>query len=168
MAAIYLDSSAIVKLAVREPESDALRRYLRTRHPRVSSALARAEVMRALLDKGESARKAGRRALAHLDLLRVDKRVLDLAGGLLPFELRTLDAIHLATAQRLGVKTSPCVRMYMYKCPLLRRGGYVVVDRRAHNSPVAAFPAGRPFGSVSACNCFSFALCSLGKRTTIA
>ncbi len=61
MAAIYLDSSAIVKLAVREPESDALRRYLRTRHPRVSSALARAEVMRALLDKGESARKAGRR-----------------------------------------------------------------------------------------------------------
>lgn len=76
MAAIYLDSSAIVKLAVREPESDALRRYLRTRHPRVSSALARAEVMRALLDKGESARKAGRRALAHLDLLRVDKRVL--------------------------------------------------------------------------------------------
>lgn len=37
MAAIYLDSSAIVKLAVREPESDALRRYLRTRHPRVSS-----------------------------------------------------------------------------------------------------------------------------------
>lgn len=55
MAAIYLDSSAIVKLAVREPESDALRRYLRTRHPRVSSALARAEVMRALLDKGESA-----------------------------------------------------------------------------------------------------------------
>lgn len=103
MAAIYLDSSAIVKLAVREPESDALRRYLRTRHPRVSSALARAEVMRALLDKGESARKAGRRALAHLDLLRVDKRVLDLAGGLLPFELRTLDAIHLATAQRLGV-----------------------------------------------------------------
>lgn len=56
-----------------------------------------------LLDKGESARKAGRRALAHLDLLRVDKRVLDLAGGLLPFELRTLDAIHLATAQRLGV-----------------------------------------------------------------
>lgn len=47
MAAIYLDSSAIVKLAVREPESDALRRYLRTRHPRVSSALARTEVMRA-------------------------------------------------------------------------------------------------------------------------
>ncbi|BBZ49330.1 type II toxin-antitoxin system VapC family toxin [Mycobacterium heidelbergense] len=102
MAAIYLDSSAIVKLAVREPESDALRRYLRTHRPRVSSALARTEVMRALLRQGESARKAGRRALAGLDLLRLDNRVLDLAGGLLPFDLRSLDAIHLATAQRLG------------------------------------------------------------------
>ena len=104
MAAIYLDSSAIVKLAVREPESDALRGYLRTRRPRVSSALARAEVMRALLHQGDSARKAGRRALAGLDLLRIDNRVLDIAGGLLPVELRTLDAIHLATAQRLGTE----------------------------------------------------------------
>jgi uncharacterized protein len=103
MTAIYLDSSAIVKLAVREPESDALRRYLRTRRPRVSSALARTEVMRALLHMGEPARTAGRRTLANLDLLRIDNRVLDLAGGLQPFELRTLDAIHLATAQRLGV-----------------------------------------------------------------
>jgi len=103
MPVIYLDSSAIVKLAVREPESDALRRYLRGRRPRVSSALARTEVIRALLDKGEPAKKAGRRVLADLDLLRVDNRVLDLAGGLLPFDLRTLDAIHLATAQRLGV-----------------------------------------------------------------
>lgn len=102
MAATYLDSSAVVKLAVREPESAALRRYLRSHRPWVSSALARTEVMRAVLDKGESARKAGRRALADLDLIRVDNRVLDLAGKLLPFELRPLDAIHMATAQRLG------------------------------------------------------------------
>lgn len=111
MAAIYLDSSAIVKLAVREPESDALRRYLRTRHPRVSSALARAEVMRALLDKGESARKAGRRALAHLDLLRVDKRVLDLAGGLLPFELRTLDCHPLGDGAAARRRSGPVVHL---------------------------------------------------------
>ena len=38
----YLDSSAIVKLIVREPESLALRRYLRRRRPLVASALARA------------------------------------------------------------------------------------------------------------------------------
>ncbi|OHV04848.1 type II toxin-antitoxin system VapC family toxin [Mycobacterium talmoniae] len=102
MALIYLDSSAIVKLVVREPESDALRDYLRGRRPRVSSALVRTEVMRALLDKGDSARKAGRRALADLDLVRVENRVLDLAGRLRPLQVRSLDAIHLATAQRLG------------------------------------------------------------------
>jgi predicted nucleic acid-binding protein len=35
MTATYLDSSAIVKLAVRESESVALRRYLRRRRPLV-------------------------------------------------------------------------------------------------------------------------------------
>lgn len=98
---VYLDSSAIVKLVVREPESDALRAYLRNRQPLVSSSLARTEVMRALLNQGEPARKTGIRVLAGLDLIRVDNRVLDLTGRLLPFELRTVDAIHLATAQRL-------------------------------------------------------------------
>lgn len=44
---VYLDSSALVKLVVRESESGALRRFLR-RHPsRVSCALARTEVPRA-------------------------------------------------------------------------------------------------------------------------
>lgn len=58
----YLDSSAIVKLAVREPESAALRRYLRRRRPPVSSALARTEVLRALLSAGSEAVARGRSA----------------------------------------------------------------------------------------------------------
>jgi predicted nucleic acid-binding protein len=102
MTATYLDSSAIVKLAVRERESDALRRHLRRRRPLVSSSLARAEVLRALLPGGENALVAGRRVLASLDLVRVNDRVLDLAGSILPIELRSLDAIHLATAERLA------------------------------------------------------------------
>ncbi|GAC1317881.1 MAG: type II toxin-antitoxin system VapC family toxin [Acidimicrobiales bacterium] len=101
MPAVYLDSSAIVKLAVREPESDALRRHLRSRRPLVSSALARAEVLRALLPAGERAVDAGRRALALLNLVRINDRVLEIAAGLAPVELRSLDAIHLATAERL-------------------------------------------------------------------
>jgi predicted nucleic acid-binding protein len=44
--ATYLDSSALVKLAVREPESAALRRYLRRRQPLIASALARTEAAR--------------------------------------------------------------------------------------------------------------------------
>jgi hypothetical protein len=59
MTAVYLDSSAIVKLAVLEPESSALRRYLRRRRPWVSSSLARTEVLRALLPGGENAAAAG-------------------------------------------------------------------------------------------------------------
>ncbi|HXH55798.1 type II toxin-antitoxin system VapC family toxin [Iamia sp.] len=102
MAAVYLDSSAIVKLAVREPESDALRRHLRRRRPWVSSALARTEVLRALLPGGDAALVAGRRVLARCDLVRLNDRVLDAAGQMPPSELRSLDAIHLATAERLG------------------------------------------------------------------
>ena len=102
MGAVYVDSSAIVKLAVREPESDALRSYLRRRRPLVSSTLARVEVARALLPGGEWAATAGRRVLQRLDLVRVNDRVLALAGDLLPEELRSLDAIHLAAARRLG------------------------------------------------------------------
>jgi predicted nucleic acid-binding protein len=103
MAATYLDSSAIVKLAIREPQSDALRKYLRHRRPFISSALARTEVLRSLLPGGEPALASGRRVLDRVDLVRVNDRILNLAATLAPLELRTLDAIHLATATRLGV-----------------------------------------------------------------
>ncbi len=102
MTATYLDSSAIVKLAVRENESVALRRYLRRRRPLVASALARTEVIRALLPGGDAAVAAGRKVLARLDLIRINTGVLDEAAVLLPADLRSLDAIHLATARRLG------------------------------------------------------------------
>ncbi|MHB8471057.1 MAG: type II toxin-antitoxin system VapC family toxin [Gaiellaceae bacterium] len=98
---VYLDSSAIVKLAVEEPESAALRRHLRRHRPLVSSALARAEVARALLPFGEAALRRGQDVLSRLELIRVNDRILAAAGSLLPAELRTLHAIHLATAQLL-------------------------------------------------------------------
>ena len=100
--ATYIDSSALVKLAVREPESAALRRYLARHRPLVSSALARTEVARALLALGPDAVRRGREVLARVDLLRIHDRVLDAAGLLAPPELRSLDAIHLASAERLG------------------------------------------------------------------
>lgn len=95
---VYLDSSAVVKLIVREVESMALRRFLR-RHPRrVSCALARTEVIRAVRHLGAAAVARARRHLERLDLLRVDDEILDSAGGLDPRILRSLDAIHLAAA----------------------------------------------------------------------
>lgn len=109
--ATYLDSSAIVKLAVHEPESVALRRYLRRRRPLVSSALAKTEVVRALLPLGPEAVRRGHDVLARIDLARVNDRVLVGAGTLLPFDVRSLDAIHLATARELG---SDLARMVTY------------------------------------------------------
>ncbi len=98
----YVDSSALVKLAVREPESQALRRYLGRRRPLVCSALARTEVARALLSLGAQATRRGEEVLARVDLVRINDRVLNAAGRLSPSELRSLDAIHLATAQQFG------------------------------------------------------------------
>ena len=97
----YLDSSAIVKLVVREPESWALRRYLRGRSV-VSSALARAEVARAVLPLGETASRRVREVFSRIDLVRIDEKVLTLAASMEPSSLRTLDAIHLATASLFG------------------------------------------------------------------
>ena len=102
---LYLDSSALVKLVQREAESEALRRYLRS-HPsdeRVASDLARVEVVRSVLAGGPAAVAHARRQLARVHLVALDRDVLDRAATLAPGSLlRSLDAIHLATAQLLG------------------------------------------------------------------
>ena len=98
----YLDSSALVKLAVAEPQTPALRRYLARRRPLVSSGLARTEVARALLPLGETVVRRGLDVLSRIDLVRINEQVLADAGALLPAELRSLDAIHLATARLFG------------------------------------------------------------------
>jgi uncharacterized protein len=98
----YVDSSAIVKLAIAEPESPALRRYLSRRRPLVCSALARTEVTRALLPAGAEAVARGQAVLRRIQLVRINDRVLNDAGQMQPNELRSLDAIHLASARLLG------------------------------------------------------------------
>ena len=98
----YLDSSALVKLAADEPESAALRQFLRRRRRLAASALAQTEVARALMDDGPLAVRRGREVLRTVNLIRINDDVLTLAGELQPAELRSLDAIHLATAQLLG------------------------------------------------------------------
>ncbi|OLD69193.1 MAG: hypothetical protein AUF63_01160 [Candidatus Rokubacteria bacterium 13_1_20CM_70_15] len=97
---LYLDASALVKLVVAEPESPALLKLLRAWPIRVSSALSLAEVPRALRRAGFSAgaRRRARDVLARINLVDIDRRVLAGAAALDPAALRTLDAIHLATA----------------------------------------------------------------------
>lgn len=98
----YIDSSAIVKLAVAEPESKALRRFVSRRQSLVSSALARTEVARALMASGTEAVSRGEEVLRRIQLVRLNDRVLREAGRMEPAELRSLDAIHLASARQLG------------------------------------------------------------------
>ena len=102
---LYLDSSAIVKLVKLEPESSALRRFLKRHRAdgRVTSSLARVEVVRAVAPGGAEAVAHARRQLARIDQLNLDPTLLDAAAALpTTAVLRSLDAIHIASALAIG------------------------------------------------------------------
>ena len=92
--------------------------------------LERSETLRALLPGGDAALARGREVLARLDLVRVDDRVLGAVGVLLPAELRSLDAIHLATAQLLGSDLGPFVTYDDRLAQAARRAGVRVTAPR--------------------------------------
>jgi len=97
---LYLDTSAVVKLLLREKESVALRAYIGNRDW-ASSALLRTELPRALVRVEPSVVPRAVDLLAQVSLLVIDTHVLDTAARLSPPSLRSLDAIHLASALQL-------------------------------------------------------------------
>lgn len=102
---LYLDSSALVKLVNLESESAALRRFLRRYRTdsRATSALSRVEVVRAVAVGGPAAVAHARRQLARVDQINIDRDLLDEAATLAPGTiLRSLDAVHLASARSIG------------------------------------------------------------------
>jgi uncharacterized protein len=101
---IYLDSSAVVKLLIQEPESDELDSWLtlsRASAPVVSSALTRVEVLRACRRVDEALLPPARDLLRGVDLVPMDSAIVDTAAELTPAVLRSLDALHLASALSL-------------------------------------------------------------------
>lgn len=98
----YLDTSALMKLVVTEPESDALEAYLRPEYHLVSSAIAITELLRAVGRVQPQSEMQARSVLARVSTINVDERVLVDASAVGPPGLRTLDAIHLASALALG------------------------------------------------------------------
>ena len=108
---LYLDSSAIVKIVVSERESKALFKLLGDWPDRVSSELARTEVLRALrrANATVSQFRRGQKALGRIGLVRIDTRTLGEAALLEPVSLRSPDAIHLATALSLGTDLAAVV-----------------------------------------------------------
>ena len=99
---VYADSSALVKLVVDEPESAALKEYLRQAPVQLaSSRVARVEVARAVRVASPSlAVQADARALVeNMVLAPVGEVIIETACQLASATVRTLDAIHLATMQ---------------------------------------------------------------------
>ncbi len=101
---IYLDSSAVVKLALTEPESAALSRWLAERadEPLVSSGLYRAEVPRAVWQAEPGALPRSYKLIKRIARIALSADVLDNSATLPPQELSPAQAIHLASA--LAVK----------------------------------------------------------------
>ena len=91
-----------MKLPLREAERDALRAELATWDGLVSSALLGAEALRACSRYGPKFVARAEAALERVALIPLDDRVLTQTGHIDPPELRTLDAVHLATAVGLG------------------------------------------------------------------
>ena len=58
---------------------------------------------------GSDAVRRGNDVLSRIDLFRINDRVLNTAGRLARLELRSLDAIHLATAPQLGADMTTIV-----------------------------------------------------------
>ncbi len=106
---LYLDSSAIVKLILEEPESPTLRRMSRGA-TRISSEISLAEVPRAVARSAARQPHGDRRRLTaaaegtvvRLALIELTRSVLADAGTIGPPRLRTLDAVHVASARSLG------------------------------------------------------------------
>lgn len=106
---IYLETSAIVKLVRPEAESAELVSWLNARSGRqvVTSKLAEVELPRALR-RDEPARLAAvPGVLAQLNRMEIDEAVRATAGAYVFPHLRSLDAIHLATADQLGASGHP-------------------------------------------------------------
>jgi hypothetical protein len=97
----YLDSSALVKLIAREPETSALRQELVRWPRRVSGLLAAIEVTRTVRRLGPRAAPLAPRPLAGLQLLAIDP-IAPIAMRIGGTMRRSLDAIHLATAASIS------------------------------------------------------------------
>lgn len=104
---VYIDSSAVVKLIQEEDETAALSTWIDTREPRamlLSSRLLLTEMLRALAHVGakpDDVDAAEAAVVGRVTLIHPTVDLWSTAGRLLGLTLRSLDAVHLATASML-------------------------------------------------------------------
>jgi predicted nucleic acid-binding protein len=98
----YMDASAAVKVVRTEAESVALRTWIGRGRDLVAGDLLRTELLRATVRGAPHLIQQARAVLRRLTLLPMSDSVHERAGLLAPVELRSLDALHLATALDVG------------------------------------------------------------------
>lgn len=96
----YIDSSALVKLVLDEPESEVLAQSIAREHRLITSWLSSVEVVRAIRVGNPAFEAQAEQVLSTCTRLAVTHEVLRTAQQLAGPALRTIDAIHLATARR--------------------------------------------------------------------
>jgi predicted nucleic acid-binding protein len=108
MTTAYVDASALVKLALDEPDGLAMRRWYHEHERVASSRVAVIETRRAVRRKVDDPAHV-EAILDSIEVLEVSPAIADRASSIDPASLRTLDAIHLASALALGVEVDAFV-----------------------------------------------------------
>lgn len=99
---IYVDTSALLKLVVAEPETKRLRAWITRQEDRlVTNDIGVVELLRAAARVGPDVVAAARLLLPRLDRIALTPPALATAATLAPPTVRTLDALHLASAMEL-------------------------------------------------------------------
>jgi uncharacterized protein len=125
---VYADASALVKLIVDEAESPAARAYLEPGLQVAASRLVTAEVPRALRRRYDADPAWAEGVLGEIDLINVSPIILSRAARLEPPVLRTLDAVHLASAMELGADLEAFVTYDTRLAAAARGAGLTVVS----------------------------------------
>ncbi len=99
----YVDASAVVKLVILEPGSAAMVQWYIESDRIVMSRIGIIETTRAARRRAYDPDRL-RQVLGSIEIIECDAIVQERAGGIEPATLRTLDAIHVASALALGAE----------------------------------------------------------------
>jgi uncharacterized protein len=125
---VYLDASAIVKLVLPEPETPALRTYLESAATILCSRLAHVEVRRAVARIARPGDKEHTDELFEgVRTIELDAAIGDVAASVGPPTLRSLDAVHLASALAVGEELDSLVTYDLRLADAAQAAGLTVV-----------------------------------------
>lgn len=132
MSLYYVDSSAALELVAEETHSTAFAGFYDANATSswVSSALLRIEVIRAVMRGLPAVLPEARALLLAFDYIAIDDDLIDAAMQEPDRSLRSLDAIHLATARLLGTDLNGLITYDERLASAARHAGITVIDPR--------------------------------------